>query len=65
MHSKILYFTLVQTCLEDGLCYSAPLASPVGNDGDNIALPCLQTSHRKADLAGTELNFNCLRTKAS
>lgn len=65
VETKDAHHTLLQTCLKDGLCYSAPLASPVGDDGDNISLPRLQTSHRKTDLAGAELHFNCLRTKAT
>lgn len=54
---------LQQTCFEDGLCHSAPLVSPVGDDGDNISLPHLQTRGRKTDLTGSQLYFNCLMTK--
>lgn len=56
--------TLQQTCFEDGLCHPASLVSPVGDDGDNISLPHLQSRRRKTDLAGSQLYFNCLMTKS-
>lgn len=51
-----------QTCFEDGLCHLAPLVPPVGDDGDDVSLPHLQTGYREAALAGSETLFNRLTT---
>lgn len=51
-----------QTCLEDGLYHLAPLVPPVGDDGDDVSLPHLQTGYSKSAVAGPELLFNSLST---
>ncbi len=52
----------VQTCSKDGLSHLAPLVTPVGDDGDYVALPHLQTRHRKSSIASPELPFDSLTT---
>lgn len=52
-----------QTCFEDGLCHLAPLVPPVGDDGDDVSLPHLQTGYREAALAGSKTLLNRLTAK--
>lgn len=52
----------LRTCFEDGLDDLAPLSPSVGDDGDDVALPHLQTGQREAAASGLDLLLDRLIT---